>query len=266
MKKSVYLTGIACTILMLLGCMFKIMHWPGASIMLILSVFLFCFYFLPVALVYSYKSQEDSKYKVLHIITYIVFFICVMGVLFKIMHWPGAGIFLIVGLPLPFVLFLPAFLYYTKDDKNATTSNFLGIMFGLIFLAVFSVLLALTISKQVLNNAITKVYSNEQAKIFSESVIANLKDQNDIKKASDELCAYIDDLKCELLRATGNELCQGNKMANDFSLWQMNQVDNKAIPTFVLYNDGSINKLAECRTKVKAYHETLTTAGNWTPI
>jgi len=257
MKKSVYLTGITCTILMLLGCMFKIMHWPGASIMLILSVFLFCFYFLPVALVSSYKSQEDGKYKNMHIITYIVFSICVMGVLFKVMHWPGASIFLMVGLPLPFVLFLPAYLYYTKDDKKATTTNFLGIMFGLIFLAVFSVLLALSISKQVLNSAIIKVYSNQQAKDFSESVISNLNDQNNIKKASDELCAYIDDLKCELLSATDNDLCNGSKMASDVSLWQMSGLDNKANPTFVLYGAGNKNKIAELRTKVKAYHETL---------
>ena len=123
MKKSVYYPGIACTILMLFGCMFKIMHWPGASVTLTVSILLFCFYFLPAALVNSYKSQETPKYKTLHIITFIVFSICMMGVLFKVMHWPGAGAFLIIGLPLPFVLFLPVYLYSTKDEKKENRND-----------------------------------------------------------------------------------------------------------------------------------------------
>jgi hypothetical protein len=36
------------------------------------------------------------------------------GALFKIMHWPGAGIFLMVALPFPFLVFLPVYLYVTS--------------------------------------------------------------------------------------------------------------------------------------------------------
>jgi hypothetical protein len=257
MKKSVYYPGIACTILMLFGCMFKIMHWPGASIMLCLSVFLFCFYFLPVALLQGYKAQETPRYKNLYIITYIVFSICVMGVLFKVMHWPGAGMFLMVGLPLPFVLFLPAYLYSTRNEKKENSMNFLGLMFGLTFLAVFSVLLALSISKQVLRNAITRVYSIEKTSGLSETALTGIKAEGDVKKSADELCAYIEQIKCELLAATYNTLCVNNKMSTK-DMWEMNEVDNKATPSFVLFNaEQEKSKFDILKDKIQNYQELL---------
>jgi hypothetical protein len=143
MKKLIYISGIACANLMMFGSMFKVFHWPGASIMLVIAVFLFCFFFLPSSLISSYQSQERKQFFWLHIATLLVFDIGLMGVLFKVLHWPGAAIFLQIGIPLPFVVFLPIYLYETRHANRSNTTNFLGVMFGLTFLAVFSVLLAM---------------------------------------------------------------------------------------------------------------------------
>lgn len=261
MKKSVYYTGITSAMLMLFGCMFKIMHWPGASIMLILSVFLFCFYFLPVALIANYRSQEIPKNRALHIITFIVFFISVMGVLFKVMHWPGAGIFLIVGLPLPFIVFLPAYLYSTRNEKKDNSMNFLGIMFGLTFLAVFSVLLALSISKQVLRNGITRDYSIEKTTEFTHVALNGLAPTSDIRKESDELFTYIEQLKNKLLEASFNERFIKSKD----NMWEMDQVDSKAPTSQVLFTDNEKEKFNELRKKVQAYGERLLTVKDLDP-
>jgi hypothetical protein len=253
MKKSVYIPGIASTTLMLFGCMFKIMHWPGASIMLILSVFLFCFYFLPVALIANYKTQETPKHKALHIITFVVFFICVMGVLFKVMHWPGAGIFLMVGLPLPFVLFLPAYLYSTRNEKKENNINFLGLMFGLTFLAVFSVLLALSISKQVLRNGITRSYCIERSTAFVQSAIGEAKPENEVRKYADELCAYIQNIKLELLKFSKNEEFTNRQD----KLWQMNNADSKLPAGYALFANEGKTKFAELRQRVGDFKKTI---------
>src|SRR4051812_12064993 len=111
MKRSVYISGISCAILMLFGCIAKVMHWPGASPMIIISICLFCFWFLPMGLKNNYDLLPVKKMKTLHIVSLIVFAICMMGVLFKVMHWPGASVFLLLGLLLPFVVFLPVYLY-----------------------------------------------------------------------------------------------------------------------------------------------------------
>jgi hypothetical protein len=143
MKKLIYISGIACANLMMLGCMFKIFHWPGANIMLVAAVFLFSFFFLPSALISSYLGQAHKQFRWLHIATFLVFAIGMMGVLFKVLHWPGATVFLQVGIPLPFVVFLLVYIYETRLAKRSEDMNFLGVMFGLTFLAVFSVLLAM---------------------------------------------------------------------------------------------------------------------------
>lgn len=239
--------------------MFKIQHWPGANVLLIASVLTFCFFFLPIALIDSY--QRMNKYKALHIITFVVFCICMMGVLFKVMHWPGAGIFLLIGLPLPFVAFLPAYLYYTKDERKEGNPNFLAMMFGMTFLAVFSVLLALSISKQVLGSAVTKVSLNERSASFGRSLISSYKVNDEVTKASDELCDQIDALKCELLTEAEEGLCDGNKLKSDYDPSLINNLDNKNIPNYVIYGDGTRNKLEDLRLKLDAYRNTLLNAG-----
>ena len=139
MKKIVYISGIVCANLMLIGALLKALHLPGASVFLMVSILLFCFGFLPISLVSSYKSSVEKKYKSLYIITFVVFSIVLLGALFKILHWPGAGLFLLIGTLLPFVLFLPVYLIYTRNEKSVV--NLMGVIFGMTFLAVFSVLL-----------------------------------------------------------------------------------------------------------------------------
>lgn len=139
MKRSVYFLGIACANLMLAGSLFKVFHWPGANVLLVLAVALFALVFLPVALYNSYREQQ--RYRTLYIVTFLVFASGMLSVLFKVLHWPGANIIMTLSLPLPFLLFLPVYLYHTRKEKKYGT-GFQGIMFGLVFLAVFSVLLA----------------------------------------------------------------------------------------------------------------------------
>jgi hypothetical protein len=249
---------------MLFGSLFKIMHWPGASILLILGVFLFCFYFLPAALMNSYREQ-GSKYKLLYIVTFIVFGIGMMGTLFKIMHWPGAIIFLLLSIPLPFVLFLPVYLYQTREEKKNETRNLLGIVFGLTFLAVFSVLLALNVSKRILVAISDNARTNDMAASFDLSTLKGLGEVNDVKKRSDELCSYIDDLKCELLTASGNNLCEGNKLNADYRPSQIFNMDYVQTPLRILLGEGPNTGIEELKGKINAYREVLLASGKTSP-
>ena len=55
MKKTIYISGIVAANLLLIGCIFKLNHWPVAGVALTLSLLTLSFWFLPVALVYHYK-------------------------------------------------------------------------------------------------------------------------------------------------------------------------------------------------------------------
>jgi hypothetical protein len=265
MKKIIYISGIACANLMMFGCIFKVQHWPGAGILLSLSVFLFCFYFLPFALISSYQSQEQKKFTWLYLVTFIVFFIGMMGTLFKIQHWPGGGILLFIGIPLPFILFLPVYLYQTRNEKKNETLNFLGIMFGLTFLAVFSVLLALNVSRKVMENVVSNIENNDGSALFNQSKVKKFSSDNGIKQRSDELCAYIDVLKCELLTATQNKVCENNGPKPGYLSSQIINGDNTNIPMNILYSDEPNTRMNNLKIKINTYRESLLASGKTNP-
>jgi hypothetical protein len=52
-----YLFGFVSVFLILTGSLFKMMHWPGASLGLILGVFLLNIGFLPLFFYYKYKKS-----------------------------------------------------------------------------------------------------------------------------------------------------------------------------------------------------------------
>ncbi|MBC7863901.1 MAG: hypothetical protein IAF38_13075 [Bacteroidia bacterium] len=258
MKKLIFISGIVTANLMLFGCMFKVMHWPGASVMLVLSVFLFSFFFLPAALSSAYKSQEEKKHKLLYIITFFVFSITMMGTLFKIMHWPGASMFLLIGIPLPFVLFLPVYIYTTRKENQAaglvsknSTVNFLGIMFGLTFLAVFSVLLALNVSKSVLETAGANMAKNENFKNFYQEKTEKNSKGSEIDKKADEICLFIGKLKDELYNATENNSAVAK---NDPA--EIIGKDNSETPRLVIWSANG-NKMEELKTMIGSYRDLL---------
>lgn len=198
MKKFIYIAGIVSANLMLFGALLKALHLPGAAIMLVLSVFMFCFVFLPTALYSNYTNQGEKKGVWLYIVTFIVFFVCIIGALFKILHWPGASMFLVFGILSPFVLFLPVYLYHTRKPKNKSASNNLAVMFGLTFLAVFNVFLSLSVSSDVLKDIAIVSFNNE----ISKNYLQNSSSSNESSKVqlrAQEISNYIEGLKQQVI-------------------------------------------------------------------
>jgi hypothetical protein len=72
-----------------------------------------------------------------------------IGVLFKIMHWPGAGTILVITLPLPFVVLLPYFMLMNPNEKIINYKNFLAILFFFAYDAAVASLLATSVSTSI---------------------------------------------------------------------------------------------------------------------
>jgi hypothetical protein len=261
MKRSVYITGISCTILMLFGCIAKIMHWPGAGVMLVLSVFLFCFFFLPMAIKNNYEQLPIKKMKSLHVISFLVFAFCMMGTLFKIMHWPGAALFLLIGLLAPFVIFLPAYLYHTREEEKTGNKNFLALVLGLTFLAVFSVFLAMTVSKQILLQGAESVKQNESN---TSSYAYSSKKNNEVTKAANDLIIYSNELKCIMLSACGENMCDGNITNANYKVEEIGGLDNWAAANAVFLSDRA-SRAQALKEKINAFRESVLTSKNITP-
>lgn len=229
--------------------------------MIITSVLLFCFWFLPAGLMNSYNSLPLRKMKTLHIVSFFVFFICMLSVLFKIMHWPGAGFLLLPGVLLPFLVFLPVYLYHTREEEKAGNKNFFGLIIGLTFLAVFGVLLALSVSKQVLQQAIVAVNHNES----SSNILSTEAKDSEVSKAAAELFNYTDELKCMILSASDGNMCSGNKTNANYKAENISDLDNREVVKRVFFSEEGESKAKILKEKVNAFRESVLSTKNISP-
>ncbi len=147
MKQKIYILGLVTLLLIFAGVFLKINHLAGASVLIFTGIFILLFVFLPLALYNNYRKEGSRESLLLYIITWITAVVVLGGMLFKIMHWPGAGILLMLALPFPFVVFLPVYLYVTSKIKNYSIYNTVFVLYLLVYLAVFSSLLALNVSR-----------------------------------------------------------------------------------------------------------------------
>lgn len=252
MKKTIFILGIVSVNLMLLGALLKVLHLKGAAIILIISILLFCFVFLPLALISSYKSQNEKIYKWLYIVTFFVFSFDITGALFKILHWPGAWIFLAIGVPLPFVLFLPVYLYQTHKNKDKSVLNNLGVMFGLTFLAIFSSLLALNVSATVLDGFVVNSINNENSAKFYQETSKKYSEKDIVKQKADELCNFINELKKEVLISTDN-----NSLSENYNPINTENRGSTDLTIFSVKNEGEQSKIDILKRMIGEYGEII---------
>lgn len=255
MKKIIYISGIVVTNLLLIGCIFKIDHWPGAGVALTLSLLLLSFWFLPTALLHHYKRNDHKHKKWLYITAFISFFIMIIAALFKIQQWTGASLLLMIAIPIPFVLFLPVYIYHSAKDKQQSSLYFTAVILGLIFIAVYSGLLNLNVSKNVLDHGVLLIKNNEKAidyyensiktALSTESLTAN--NIEDIVNKSDVICSTIHAAKQDLLKFTENSHLSTDFGQHDFFVNSINNMDSRNAVHYILFwkEDATIPRLYE---------------------
>lgn len=175
MKQKLYILGMISAIIISTGVSFKIEHWPAAGIMITLGTLLLVLIFFPAALINNYKAEGNSQNRLLYIVTYITCFVVFIGILFKIMHWPNAGIALLIALPFPYIVFLPVFLIVTARNKNFNIYHTVFVLLLLAMNSVFSGLLSLNVSKETIDDSynISRNYNQVGAAMAQLPVIVN---------------------------------------------------------------------------------------------
>ncbi|MCU0472776.1 MAG: hypothetical protein MUC93_05335 [Bacteroidales bacterium] len=149
MKQKIYILGLATTGILFAGTLFKVQHWPGAGYLLTIGILMLVLIFLPVALRNHYKTEGNNQNSLLYLVTWLTCLVVFIAMLFKIMHWPGAGYALIIALPFPYIVFLPVFLAVTSKNKSFNIYNTVYVLFLLTAFSAVSVLLALNVSKEM---------------------------------------------------------------------------------------------------------------------
>jgi 4-amino-4-deoxy-L-arabinose transferase-like glycosyltransferase len=100
------------------------MHWPGASVLLVLGVVGFSLIFLPLMFALKTKEMDAGKDKIITGIGFLIGILHCMGVLFKVQHWPGANIMMFGGLAALAFIFTPLYFFngYAKPERRLNTT------------------------------------------------------------------------------------------------------------------------------------------------
>ena len=110
MKKTMKISGVAGTILMGFAATLKIMHLPLAGALFTLGALLLALVFLPSALTVLWKETRSGRRLFLFITAFLAGSFFILGILFKVQHWPGAGLIITLSLVTGLLLFLPSLL------------------------------------------------------------------------------------------------------------------------------------------------------------
>jgi hypothetical protein len=270
MKKFIYISGIVIINIFVFGALLKIMHWPGANILITMGLSSFCLCFLPTAMNLSYKGN-GKKFKSLYIAGFICAFITFIGAMFKIEHWQGAGWFLIVGIPLPFLYFLPVYIYHQNKAKETSALNLLGIMFLMVYIAIFSAILALNVSRDILEafntdeNDISKtnvLFANENKQMYENleksGEAINKEKLIELKTKSDALFNQIYNIKAELVKSADGSNSQAIEAGNKINASAIFAKDESAGTTKIMRGDDGVSgKAAELKKQINDYSEYL---------
>jgi glucan phosphoethanolaminetransferase (alkaline phosphatase superfamily) len=115
-----------------LGTFFKMEHWPGANILLLLSALLI----ISSTLIEFTQLEKDTKIRGLQIVVAIMVIACSVAAVFKIFHWPG-GNFLVniamnVSIPAAIVFF-----FFSNVEYRLSRNLVAGIFYLLLLLMIF---------------------------------------------------------------------------------------------------------------------------------
>lgn len=119
MKKTLKISGVTSIILILLGVIFKSMHWPGASVAVVLGLGFFSLVFIPLNILLKFKDDKEKSNQLIMTIGMLTASVATIGVLFKIMHWPFANMLMFSSLLVFMIVFIP--IYFIVKFKDPET-------------------------------------------------------------------------------------------------------------------------------------------------
>lgn len=140
MRRTLKITAIATSLLILSGGICKFQHWPGASVLLFTGLILFSLVFLPLNIVLKFRDDEEKENRLIMLVGFLTASVGTIGILFKVMHWPYANMLFYGSFIVFFLVFIP--LYFFTKFRN-TETKFSAIMNTTFMIAGCGMLFAL---------------------------------------------------------------------------------------------------------------------------
>ncbi len=143
MKNTNNYIGTIGFIILLIGSIFKGMHYPGANILMTIGSFIGGIYFI-LSMFYKEKIDASSCALFTEYFLSITMFISVIAFLFKTAHWPGGNIMIGVS-SIMFVIFAIAILLSVFRNKDKQFISLTKIIFAVLYLIPILIFFAIPI-------------------------------------------------------------------------------------------------------------------------
>jgi hypothetical protein len=146
-RKRLFLviSGFFAGMLLIIGVLFKIQHWPLAGAILTLAAISGILFFIPALALSRMSDQENKEKRLSYILGAAGSVLFVAGMLFKMQHWPLATLFIILGIILLVFLAMPMFTWLTWKEESHVSSMFIFLVIGFILIVVPGAMLTLSL-------------------------------------------------------------------------------------------------------------------------
>lgn len=247
MKKIMLVSGTISAAFLSVGIFFKFMHWPGAGMMLVLGITLASLVFLPLLFTLKMREKQKSKDKLILGIGMLAAITMSMGILFKIMHWPGANMMGLGSVILMIAVFLPVYFFSGIRNPETKVNTIVSSLVIILACGLFFTLINSRPSASIEKTNIIANQHSQNSYLFlikqSEQNFAAIKPDSNKVSLNQELhtrcitlCNTIEALKLKLANAT----MDGNMKQIDYN--NIADGNNYAIATDVLFNNEGIAK------------------------
>jgi hypothetical protein len=276
MKKLMYILGIIAPSLLIMGTLFKTQHWFGAGVLIVLSLFLLGAIYLPVFI--SVRIRDNRKAGkpanlAMHLIGMIAGIIFIAGAMFKIQHWPGASVMILLSAVVTVAVFIPLLFIQAIRDKERQVQNFTVLIFVLCFVAITFMMYALRVSKNVLTAfsiaaeghiASTEVVEARNAAYFdrlektAKSPEETLQTAREIREETGDVQDYIQDMVVEMVLKASEENRSGVGPDGRIDFDKVDYLDNLYSVKLVIFGDEGIpGRGDELVSRIEGYREFL---------
>lgn len=262
MKKVMFMSGAFSAFTVLIGSLFKIMHWPGAALLFVIAIALFSFVFLPILSVIRIKEQTKTKDKIVIIAAAIFGSAISLAILFKVMHWPFATILWTISLGILFFLFLPIYFFGGIRNPETKTNT---IVSSILILIAGGLLFLITNLRG--SQAFDEAINNADQQILENYQLLSQKNPNNtvaihptINEKATKLCLVIEGLKQALVKT----IVPQNPNIAESEVMQLYGHVIEPIQAQLFDKNGIASaRLKTIQLNVKAFEELANTKINW---
>jgi len=260
-KLVAHLSGFLAAFLFAASFLLKVQHWPGAPFLMFAASIISGLIFIPAFFINQLKECPKNQ-RITYVFGFMGSLFYLIGFLFKFNHWPGASIAMFAGSLFLILVAFPLLVVTHYKNYEHVSSRYIFLTYAVVWFIVPTSLVSLSISGDTLqrfksdnvykeyhiqyltsknNQNITKLeqgHSSESLKTYKIVM--------EVKKNSDELVNYIQNVKIRIISLVAGKTIEPNMPIN----FEEIDANDRDACREVLVNEGEAKKLSE---KLESY-------------